>query len=159
MQLQQSFVIRADPDATYAFLLDVDRVANCVPGVSSVVAKDPDTFEGTLKVKVGPIGVTYRGTASITSRDTEARRATISAEGIEGVGAGRVKAIATMEVQPIDASSSVTIVTELSIAGRLAQFGRGIIDGVAKRIVAEMADCVRRELEGEQADVPSPARG
>jgi carbon monoxide dehydrogenase subunit G len=159
MQLEQSIVVRADPDLTYAFLLDVDRVAACVPGVSSVVATSPDTFEGLLKVKVGPIGVTYRGTASITSRDPAARRATIAAEGTEGVGAGRVKATATMDVVPEGDGCLVRIVTDLSIAGRLAQFGRGVIDGVAKRIVADMADCLRRELEADDRDGAPRASG
>jgi carbon monoxide dehydrogenase subunit G len=147
MQLEQTFAVRADPDTTYAFLLDVDRVAACIPGVSSVEQQAPDTFLGTLKVKVGPVGVTYRGTSSITSRDPAAHRATLSAEGTEGVGAGRVKAVAEMVVAAAPEGSLVTITTDLAIAGRLAQFGRGIIDGVAKRIVAEMADCIGRQLD------------
>ncbi len=147
MQLEQAFAVHADPDTTFAFLLDVDRIAACIPGVSSVEQQAPDTFLGTLRVKVGPVGVTYRGTASITSRDPVARRATLSAEGTEGVGAGRVKAVAEMVVAPAPEGSLVTITTDLAIAGRLAQFGRGIIDGVAKRIVGEMADCIGRQLD------------
>lgn len=159
MQLDQSFDVPADPDATYAFLLDVNRVAGCVPGVSSVEERGPDAFVGTLKVKVGPVGVTYRGTAVITSRDPGARTATVAAEGIEGVGAGRVKATASMTVRPATSGSTVTISTELAIAGRLAQFGRGIIDGVARRIVGEMADCIRRELATGGPDQSSPKIG
>jgi carbon monoxide dehydrogenase subunit G len=155
MQLEQSFVIHADPDVTYAFLLDVNRVAACIPGVSSVVEKSPDTFEGTLKVKVGPISVMYRGTASITSRNPDQREATISGEGTEGVGAGRVKATATMTVFEGADGSVVKIATDLAIAGRLAQFGRGIIDGVGKRIVTEMADCIRKQLEAAPARPPA----
>jgi carbon monoxide dehydrogenase subunit G len=149
MQLEQRFTVKADPDTTYAFLLDVDRVASCIPGVSGIEEQAPDTFLGTLKVKVGPVGVTYKGTASITSRDPAAHRATLSAEGTEGVGAGRVKAVAEMVVSPAPEGSQVTITTDLAIAGRLAQFGRGIIDSVAKRIVSEMADCIGRQLDTE----------
>lgn len=151
MQLDHAFAVRADPDATFAFLLDVNRVAGCIPGVTGVEERDPDTFVGTLKVKVGPVGITYRGTATIVSRDATARRATLAAEGIEGVGAGRVKATAVMAVEPTADGSSVTISTDLAIAGRLAGFGRGIIDGVAKRIVGEMADCIRTKLESPEA--------
>jgi carbon monoxide dehydrogenase subunit G len=149
MRLEQSFEVRADPDRTYAFLIDVHRVAACVPGISSVEERDANRFDGILKVKVGPIGVTYRGTATITSADAAARRATVTAEGTEGVGAGRVHADATMVVVPTDAGSRVTMTTDLQIAGRLAQFGRGIIDGVARRIVEQMAGCIRQSLEGE----------
>ena len=147
MQLEQSFSVAADPDRTYAFLLDVNSVAGCIPGISGVEEQDADTFVGLLKVKVGPIGVTYRGTATITSRDPEARRATVSAQGIEGVGAGRVRASAEMRVTPEDSGSLVTMTTDLEIAGRLAQFGRGIIEGVAQRLIGQMADCIRRQLE------------
>jgi carbon monoxide dehydrogenase subunit G len=160
MQLDQSFPVRADPDTTYAFLLDVNRVAACIPGVSAVEAQSADTFLGTLKVKVGPIGITYRGTATIASRDPGQRRATLTAEGIEGVGAGRVKADAVMSVEPTEDGSLVRISTDLAIAGRLAGFGRGIIDGVAKRIVGEMADCIRAQLEAgaTASEVKTPAR-
>jgi carbon monoxide dehydrogenase subunit G len=147
MQLESAFTVGADPDTTYAFLLDVNEVAACVPGVSSVESTGSDAFTGTLKVKVGPIGVTYRGTATITSRDPSTRTATIAADGTEGVGAGRVHAIAVMRVGPHATGSKVTITTDLAIAGRLAQFGRGFIDGVAKRIVGEMAKCIEARLD------------
>ncbi|HEX7347347.1 MAG TPA: SRPBCC family protein [Candidatus Limnocylindrales bacterium] len=147
MILEHSFSVAADPDATYAFLLDVNRVATCMPGMSDVQAESESVFLGTLKVKVGPIGVTYRGRAAISARDDGSRTAVIEAEGTEGVGAGAVRAVARMSVTPDAAGSLVAIETDLAIAGRLAQFGRGIIDGVAKRMVGQMADCIRTKLE------------
>lgn len=147
MQLEHSFGVQASADDTYEFLLDVNRVASCIPGVSGVESTGPETFIGTLKVKVGPVGVTYRGTATISDRDVASRRATIRAEGTEGVGAGGVQAVAVMSVEPALDGSLVRISTDVAIAGRLAQFGRGIIDGVAKRIVGQMADCIRDQLE------------
>lgn len=156
MQLEHTFTVDAPPDDAFAFLLDVNRVAACVPGVTGVEATGPDTFVGTLRVKVGPVGITYRGTASIETRDDASRTATLVAEGIEGVGAGRVKARAVMVVAPTASGSEVRISTELAIAGRLAGFGRGIIDGVAKRIVGDMAACIRAKLEAP-ADEASPA--
>jgi carbon monoxide dehydrogenase subunit G len=65
MRLDHSFTVHADPDRTFAFLLDVDRVVTCIPGMSSVEQQAPDRFVGVMKVKVGPIGVTYRGTANV----------------------------------------------------------------------------------------------
>jgi uncharacterized protein len=145
--LEHSFVVAASPDETYAFLLDVNRVAACMPGMSGVEAESDSVFLGTLRVKVGPVGVTYRGRATISDRDDAARTAVIDAEGTEGVGAGAVRATARMAVTPEGAGSRVSIETDLAIAGRLAQFGRGIIDGVAKRMVGQMADCIRAKLE------------
>jgi carbon monoxide dehydrogenase subunit G len=145
--LDHSFVVAANPDETYAFLLDVNRVAGCMPGMSAVEAESDSVFLGTLKVKVGPVGVTYRGRATISERDDAARTAVIDAEGTEGVGAGAVRAAARMSVVPDPGGSLISIQTDLAIAGRLAQFGRGIIDGVAKRMVGQMADCIRANLE------------
>jgi carbon monoxide dehydrogenase subunit G len=145
--LEHSFTIAADPEETYAFLLDVSRVATCMPGMSDVQAESDSVFLGTLKVKVGPVGVTYRGRAAITDRDDASRTAVIDAEGTEGVGAGAVKATARMSVSPDASGSVVAIKTDLAIAGRLAQFGRGIIDSIAKRMVGQMADCIRTKLE------------
>lgn len=147
MILKHAFAVAAAPDATYAFLLDVDRVARCIPGMSSVEAENDTTFVGVLKVKVGPIGATYRGRATITDRDAAERTATITADGTEGIGAGSVHAAAQMTVRPDGAGSLVEIQTDLAIAGRLAQFGRGIIDGVAKRMLNDMARCIREQLE------------
>jgi uncharacterized protein len=145
--LEHSFPVAADPDDTYAFLLDVNKVAACMPGMSDVQAESDSIFLGTLKVKVGPIGVTYKGRAAISERDDASRTAVIDAEGTEGVGAGAVRAVARMSVTPYAGGSVVAIQTDLAIAGRLAQFGRGIIDGVAKRMVGQMADCIRTKLE------------
>jgi carbon monoxide dehydrogenase subunit G len=147
LQLEHSFIVQADPDTTFAFLLDVNRVAGCIPGMSSVEEHGANTFVGTIRIKVGPIAISYRGTASIVSRDDTERRATLDAEGIEGVGAGRVKASAVMQVEPGPDGATVKITTDLAIAGRRAGFGRGIIDGVARRIITDMAACIRTQLE------------
>jgi len=151
LQLEQSFTVKADPDTVYAFLLDVNRVVGCMPGVQLIEAKEDDTFVGTLKVKVGPVSVQYRGTAQITSHDPEARTATLSAEGTEGVGAGNVKGAAVMTVTPQADGSLVVMSGDVQIAGRLAQFGRGIIEGVSKRLTTEMANCIRLQLEDPDA--------
>jgi carbon monoxide dehydrogenase subunit G len=151
MQLDQSFTVKANPDTVYAFLLDVNRVVGCMPGVQLIEAKGDNTFVGTLKVKVGPVSVQYRGTAQITSADPETRTATLSAEGTEGVGAGNVKGTAVMTVTPQDEGSLVEMSGDVLIAGRLAQFGRGIIEGVSKRLTNDMANCIRLQLENPDA--------
>jgi carbon monoxide dehydrogenase subunit G len=154
--IEQSFTINADPDTVYAFLLDVNRVVGCMPGVTLVEARDDDTFVGTLKIKVGPVSASYKGTAEITSSDPSTRTATLSAEGTEGMGAGGAKGSAVMTVTPLNGAALVKIVGDVAIAGRLAQFGRGIIEGVAKRLTGEMADCIRMQLETDgSGNVPA----
>jgi len=155
VRLEQSFIVDADPETVYAFLLDVNRVVGCMPGMQLVEAKGQDVFVGTLKVKVGPVAVQYKGTAEITSRDAATRMATLVAEGTEGVGAGSVRGTAVMTVTPHDGGSSlVRMEGDVIIAGRLAQFGRGIIEAVTKRLTDEMADCIRMQLEADGTGGP-----
>jgi carbon monoxide dehydrogenase subunit G len=156
VQIEQSFAVKADPDTVYALLLDVNRVVGCIPGMQLVEAKSDDIFVGTLKVKVGPVSVQYKGTAEITSRDPATRTATLAAEGTEGVGAGAVRGTAVLTVAGRDeGGSQVRMEADVTIAGRLAQFGRGIIEGVAKRLTDEMANCIRMQLEDGSSTPPA----
>src|SRR5260221_5958768 len=99
MQLENSFDITAPPEEVYAYLLDVNRVAGCVPGAELSEVVDPTTFKGKVKIKVGPITVAYNGTARISERDEAARSATLQAEGRETTGPGSARATAQMFVE------------------------------------------------------------
>ncbi|MGA8636079.1 MAG: SRPBCC domain-containing protein, partial [Candidatus Dormiibacterota bacterium] len=92
MQIENSFAVRAAPDRVYEFLLDVNNVVSCVPGAELSEVVDPDTFKGKVRIKVGPVTVSYNGTARITSRDTAARTATLEADGRETTGSGTAQA-------------------------------------------------------------------
>src|SRR5579859_8081921 len=98
MQIENSFAVKAAPDRVYAFLLDVNNVVSCVPGAQLSEVVDPDTFKGRVRIKVGPVTVSYNGTARIVGRDAAARSATIEAEGRETTGSGSARATATMTV-------------------------------------------------------------
>jgi len=155
MQLENSFHVGAAPDRVFGYLLDINKVVGCVPGAELTEVVDDSTFKGKVKVKVGPISVGYSGTARISDRDDAARRAVLSAEGRETTGQGTAKATATMTVEGSDTGSEVRIVTEYHIAGRVAQFGRGVMEDVSKRLVNEMAACIKANLEsGPAADTP-----
>ena len=151
MQLENSFQVGASPDRVFGYLLDINKVVGCVPGAELTEVVDPSTFKGKVKVKVGPIAVGYSGTARISERDDAARRATLSAEGRETTGQGTAKATATMTVEASDAGSTVRIVTDYHVAGRVAQFGRGVMEDVSKRMVNEMAACIKANLEAAPA--------
>ncbi len=165
MQLENSFSVNAPPDRVFAYLLDINKVVGCVPGAELSEVVDPATFKG----KVGPITVAYNGTARITDRDDAARSAAIEAEGRETTGPGSARAKAVMKVDAEGSGSMVKISTDYSVAGRVAQFGRGVMEDVSRRIVNEMAACIKANVEGGEqhaaavsggsvsADAPAPA--
>jgi uncharacterized protein len=148
--------VAAPPDRVFAYLLDVNKVAGCVPGAELSEVVDPSTFKGKVKIKVGPVTVAYNGTARIVDRDDTTHSASIEAEGRETTGPGSARAKANMSVVPDGAGSTVKIVTEYNVAGRVAQFGRGVMEDVSRRLVGEMAACIAANIE---ADEPHSAPG
>jgi carbon monoxide dehydrogenase subunit G len=159
MQLENSFSVGAPPDRVFAYLLDVNKVVGCVPGAELSEVVDPTTFKGKVKVKVGPITVAYSGTAKIANRNDTERSATLEAEGRETTGPGSARAKALMSVQPEGAGSTVKITTEYSVAGRVAQFGRGVMEDVSRRIVNDMAACIKANVESQETHNPSGTSG
>lgn len=150
MQLENSFRVGAPPERVFAFLLDVNKVVGCVPGAQLSEVVDPTTFKGTVKIKVGPVAVSYNGTARISDRDDAQHTATLTAEGRETTGPGSARATAQMRVHTAGEGSTVEIVTEYHVAGRVAQFGRSIMEDVSKRLVGEMARCIQANLEADE---------
>lgn len=155
MQIENEFEVGAPPERVYAFLLDVNRIVRCMPGAELSEVVDPDTFNGRVKIKVGPITVSYKGTARISERDQEAHRATLQAEGRETTGPGSARATAVMTVEPAGAGSRVHLATDFNVAGRVANFGRGVMEDVSRRLVSQMADCIKSNLESAEAEQPS----
>jgi carbon monoxide dehydrogenase subunit G len=147
MQIENSFAVGAPAERVYNFLLDVNQVASCVPGAELSEVVDPSTFKGRVKIKVGPITVAYSGTARIVEKDEARHMAAMEAEGRETTGPGSARAKATMTVEGDGAASTVKIVTDFTVAGRVAQFGRGVMEDVSRRLVGQMADCVKSRLE------------
>jgi carbon monoxide dehydrogenase subunit G len=147
MQLENSFSVGAPPERVFAYLLDVNKIVGCVPGAELAEVVDPTTFKGKVKIKVGPITVAYNGTARIADRDDANHSATLEAEGRETTGPGSARAKALMSVTADGAGSTVKIVTDYSVAGRVAQFGRGVMEDVSRRIVNDMAACIKANVE------------
>ena len=156
MQIENSFDVGAPPDKVYAFLLDVNRVVGCVPGAELSEVVDPNTFKGKVKIKVGPVTVAYSGTARITDRDAALRTATLEGEGRETTGPGNARAKAAMRVEESEGGSKVTVSTDFTVAGRVAQFGRGLMEDVSKSLVAQMAACIKSQLETAEQPPASP---
>jgi len=152
MQLENSFRVNAPPDRVFAYLLDVNKVVGCVPGAELSEVVDSATFKGKVKIKVGPVTVAYSGIARISDRNDAQRTATLTADGRETTGPGSARASAEMRVHTAGEGSTVEIVTEYHVAGRIAQFGRGVMEDVSKRLVQEMANCIQVNLEAAEPD-------
>lgn len=139
MDLQNSFVVPADVETTWKALLDIHRIAPCMPG-AVLTSSEGDTFEGTVKVKLGPVSMTYGGTARFIETDQANGRAVIEASGKETRGSGTAKALVTTQlIAEGDSSTRVDVVTDLTITGKPAQFGRGVMQDVAGRIIDQFA--------------------
>ena len=139
MDLQNSFVVPADIETTWKALLDIHRIAPCMPG-AVLTASEGDTVEGTVKVKLGPVTMTYGGTARFVETDEANGRAVIDASGKESRGSGTAKALVTTQlVAESPTSTRVEVVTDLVVTGKPAQFGRGVMQDVAGRIIDQFA--------------------
>lgn len=165
MQIENRFEVAAPPDTVYAFLVDVNRVVQCMPGAELSEVVDPETFKGKVKIKVGPITVAYNGTARIVERDAGLRRAVLEASGKETTGPGSAQAKAIMTVAEAGSGSEVVLATDYTVAGRVANFGRGVMEDVSRRLVSQMADCIKSQLEApaaaevSAAEMPQVAEG
>jgi len=157
MRLDHEFTVPVPAAQAWPVLLDIDRIAPCMPG-ATITKVDGDDFEGTVKVKVGPITVTYGGTASFLEKDEAQRIAVIEARGKETRGSGTANARITAQLfDNGDDSTRVAVVTDLSITGKPAQFGRGVMNDVGNKLLGRFADCLAGELGGTSMATPAPA--
>ncbi|MDQ1355702.1 MAG: uncharacterized protein QOF20_2468 [Acidimicrobiaceae bacterium] len=154
MKINSSFTVAAPPDQVFAYLLDVNQVVGCVPGAQLTEVVDAQTFTGTLKVKVGAVQITYQGTAHIVDTEELHDRVIvkIDAKGKEVGGQGTVRASVAMTVSGSGrGGSEVSIDADLNITGKIAQFGRGIIEDVSRKLVGQMAECISANLQAAPA--------
>jgi carbon monoxide dehydrogenase subunit G len=151
MRFENSFDAPASPGDVYQAMLDIKSVAGCLPGATVGEATENGAYEATIAVKVGPIRLTYGGTVTIADRDDDARRATLVAEAREQRGQGTARATITMAVEPQEPGSRTLIDTDLSITGRVAQMGQGIMQEVANSMIDQFAACLGERLSSEHA--------
>jgi carbon monoxide dehydrogenase subunit G len=157
VQLENSFTVPVPVDEAWQVLLDIDRIAPCMPG-AALDSVDGDDFTGRVKVKLGPINLTYQGKASIIEKDEAAHRAVIDARGKDQRGNGTAAAVVTATLAAEGAITRVHVLTELNITGRPAQFGRAVMMDVGSKLLGQFADKLAARLgEGDAAGAQSPA--
>lgn len=152
MKLTHAFDVRLPVEQAWQVLTDLERIAPCMPGVHLTDATD-DGYRGGLKVKVGPIAATYEGEARFVERDVEAWTVVWHASGRETRGKGGASATVTMELEPVGAGTHVAVATNLSISGRLAQFGRGVIGEVSNGLLSQFVTALEKEIAGDRRPV------
>ncbi|MGP3962189.1 SRPBCC domain-containing protein [Nonomuraea sp. 3N208] len=138
MRLRHTFTLAEEPARVFDLFLDVERIAGCMPG-SRLLGRADDAYEGEVKVKVGPLGVAYRGKVRFLEADEASRRVVLRASGAEQNGNGNADAHVVAELAPDPAGTKVSLDTDLMIRGRVAQFGRGVIADVSQRLIDEFA--------------------
>jgi carbon monoxide dehydrogenase subunit G len=149
MELNHSFTVPVGADTAFDVLTDIERIAPCMPG-ASVESVDGDEFTGSVKVKVGPMQVTYRGKAKYAEVDRDSHSAVIEARAQETRGSGTANATISAKLdETTDDETQVTVVSNLSITGRPAQFGRGVMNEVGSKLLGQFADCLSTKLTGE----------
>ena len=149
MQLENSFTVPVPIDEAWRVLLDIERIAPCMPG-AALDSVEGDDFTGRVKVKLGPINLTYQGKASFVEKDEAAHRAVIDAKGKDQRGNGTAAATITAKLAPEGSITRVDVLTDLNITGRPAQFGRGVMTDVGNKLLGQFADKLAAQLgEGD----------
>lgn len=158
----ETFTIQAPAERVWQYLTDPRLVVGCLPGAELTQVQDENTFLGKVKLKVGPVTVSYNGQARFTEKSDDARRVKIVAEGRETGGTGSAKMTMTSEVATLsDDTSSVRVEAVIDVVGKIIQFGRGMVESVSRQLFRQFADCIRSELQGAPpavADATSVSR-
>jgi len=150
MELSNEFVVPVAVDEAWVLLTDVERIAPCMPG-AELQEIDGDEYRGVVKVKVGPITAQYKGKATFVEKDDAAHKAVLRAEGRDTRGQGNANATITATLVAEDGGTRVTVVTDLAITGRAAQFGRGVMADVSTKLLGQFVSCLEKNVLGAGA--------
>jgi uncharacterized protein len=156
MRLEHEFTVPAGIDTVWGALLDPERVAPCFPG-ATLTSASGDEFAGIVKVRLGPISLQYRGSGRFTGTDETVHRTVIEASGTAAGGQGTAMVKVQANLAENGDGTTVTVITDLTVTGRPAQFGRGLIEDVSKRILGQFADCLSNSLGPQEEPEPPPA--
>jgi uncharacterized protein len=149
--IENEFTASAPVDELWAFLLDVERIAPCMPGAELTEVVDDTNWKGRMTMKFGPVGMAFAGTVTMQERDDAAHRVVLSAKGTEQKGKGAASASVTSWLEPRDDGSSlVKMQADISLTGAVAQLSRGLLPEVSKKLTQQFADCLEQTLAASQ---------
>ena len=156
MKLENEFTVPAPVEDAWKVLLDVERVAPCLPG-AAIEASDGDEHKGTMTIKIGPITARYAGTVKIEEADEAAGRAVMRAQARDSRGQGTAAATITSTMEEVEGGTRVRVETDMRVTGPAAQFGRGVMQDVSAKLMGRFADCLAEEIAGASAAAAAPA--
>ena len=165
MLIENEFTVTAPVEDLWAYLLDVERIAPCMPGAELTEIVDERTWKGKLNAKFGPVTMAFAGTVVMESRDDEAKRVVLKARGMEQKGKGAAEATVTswLEPGPGDGQTTVKMQAEIVLTGTAAQLSRGLLPEISRKLTQQFADCLQASMQAEQvaaaAGAPAEAAG
>ena len=159
MKFDNSFDVSLPPAEAWTVLMDVERIAPCMPGATLTEVVDDKNFKGTVSVRLGPVALTFEGEAGFEDIDAAAHTAVVKAQGRDPKGRGGANANVTFRLEPSEAGSKVLIETDLTLSGSVAQYGRGVgmIQSVASQLIGQFAKALEAEIAQDKADTPAAA--
>ena len=156
MKIENEFRVEAPIEVAWSILTDIPVIAPCMPGAKLTSVED-DTYTGTIKIKVGPITAVYTGTARFLSKDDSAHRAELLAKGRDSRGSGNAEAVIVAQLEADGDATVVNIDTDLKISGKVAQFGRGVMVDVSKKLIGQFVECLEDKIREEQGEADTDA--
>jgi carbon monoxide dehydrogenase subunit G len=152
MLIENEFTVAAPIDFLWNYLLDVEKIAPCMPGAELTEIVDDRNWKGKLNAKFGPVSMSFAGTVTIESRDDTAHRVVLSAKGMEqkGKGAANAKVTSWLEPGPTDGVTLVKMEADITLTGAAAQLSRGLLPEISKKLTQTFADCLQESMAAEQ---------
>ena len=148
MKMENELTVEAPVEQAWETMLDLERITPCLPG-AALKEETGDEYEGTMTVKMGPVTQKYNGTVSFEETDEESRRAVLKASGKDARGQGTASATITSTLSEENGGTKVHVETDMQLTGRAAQFGRGVQQDVATKLINQFAECLEKEIMGE----------
>ena len=154
-KIEERFEVQAPVERVWKYMIDPKRVVECLPGAQLLEQKDDQTFLGAIKVKVGPLSMSYKGQAKFTEINEQTHQVRMVGDAREVTGSGSTKVSMLSTVVPLaSGGSEVSVNADVELAGKIVQFGRGMIEEVSRQMFRQFATCVKQQLEA--ADDPAP---
>ncbi|HEY7384040.1 MAG TPA: SRPBCC family protein [Beijerinckiaceae bacterium] len=153
MQISNAFEVPLPPQQAWTFLLDIQRIAPCMPGAELTEVIDDSTYKGKVSVRLGPVALAFSGTAKFEEIDHDQHRARVKAQGSDIKGRGGASAVVQFRLEPVVDGTKVLIDTDLNLSGAVAQYGRasGMIQNVATQLIGQFAAALRTDIAQSQA--------
>ena len=159
-KIEQKFEVQAPVERVWKYLTDPKRVVECLPGAELLEQKDDQTFLGAIKVKVGPLSMSYKGQAKFTEINEETHQVRMVGDAREVTGSGSTKVSMLSTVVPLaTGGSEVSVNADVELVGKIVQFGRGMIEEVSRQMFRQFSECVKQHLEIAEDPHPPPNPG